>query len=93
MELMGFLKGYQESICNVSSDVLPNTKPHIGDEPEDTTGQLTASEIWPVAKAGPKKGKIIPRRDLRGNIVIDPAGNIEASKYLLDYNIYEMLHK
>ena len=32
-------------------------------------------------------------RDTRGNIVVDPAGNIMRSKYLLDYKIYAALHE
>lgn len=31
-------------------------------------------------------------RDTHGNIVVDPAGNINKEQYLLDYNIYRELH-
>ena len=75
MALMNFLQMYKESICYEAAGMLPGkgqTRP--GKENLDIT--LDVDEIWPKEKHGPKKGKIIPTLDARGNIVVDPAGNI-----------------
>ena len=73
--------------------MLPNKNsrldPNVADEDGDT---LTAEEIWPKVKSGPNKGQIAPRRDARGNVIVDPAGNIVKESYLLDYNVYKSLH-
>ena len=87
---MTFLQNYQESISHEASGMLPNKNnrldPDVADQDEDT---LTAEEIWPRVQSGPNKGQVIPRRDNRDNIVVDPAGNIIKESYLLDFNVYK----
>ena len=91
MFLMQYLQRYKESIAYEAIGMLPNKKRIKEDELQDQAC-LKAEEIWPIAKSGPKKGKIIPTYDTHGKIVVDPAGNILKDQYLLDYNIYKALH-
>lgn len=92
MGLMRYLEKYSDFICYESNGVIPKQKGRFGEEdPFIEEQELKAEDIWPVAKSGKKKGKIIPTKDTRGNTVVDPVGNIVKNNYLLDYNIYETL--
>ena len=95
MELMDYLQKYKESICYEATGMLPNT--NINDKEDEREfkkedDMLTAEEIWPIIKSGPKKGQVKPTLDNRGKIVVDPAGNILREQYLLDFNVYRNLH-
>ena len=69
--------------------MLPNKNNRLDPDYESDGDTLCAEEIWPVEEEGPDKGKIKPARDILGNIIVDPAGNILKSQYLLDLSIFK----
>lgn len=91
--LMEYLQAYKESICYEASGMLPNTNEKFELDCESDGNTLAVDEIWPKHKEGELKGKIIASRDIKGNVVVDPAGNIMRSRYLLDFKIYKALHQ
>ena len=91
--LMEYLQAYKESICYEASGMLPFTNEKYDAEIESDGATLPAEQIWPKHTEGELKGKIKSKKDIRGNIIVDPAGNIVRNRYLLDYEIYKGLHE
>ena len=38
--------------------------------------KYSAANLFPVEMDGPKKGKLIPPRDEKGNIIVDPTAQL-----------------
>ena len=47
--------------------------------------------MFPIEESGPNKGKILPRRDERGNIIVDPTTLVQKDPLLIDYKLYSRL--
>ena len=45
--------------------------------------------MFPIETEGPHKGKYIPRKDARGNAIIDPTTLIQSQTCSIDYNVYK----
>ena len=73
--------------------MLPDKNEKYDPDYDSDGNTLAADEIWPMHTEGRKKGQPKAVRDSRGNVVVDPAGNIMRSKYLLDFKIYKALHE
>jgi len=91
MNLMAYLQSYKESICYEAQGMLPEKNERMDPDFEESDDVLAVEEIWPLYKSGRKKGEFKPQRDTKGNIVVDPAGNIVKNRYLLDFEIYRAL--
>ena len=94
IELMDYLQQYKQSICFDSQGVVPNKAVKKTDEdlPSDFDDEdLKAEDIWKVEESGPNKGKLKAVKDFRGNVVVDPVGNIQKDQNLLDFNVYRAL--
>ena len=48
-----------------------------------------AENLFPLETEGPHKGQYIPRKDSRGNVIIDPTTLIKSTSFAIDYNVYK----
>ena len=64
--------------------------PHEPSESEDAQRAMYKAEnLFPVETDGPNKGQFIPRKDERGNVIIDPSILIKSSSFAIDYDVFK----
>ena len=56
------------------------------DDWDEETRQKYASEnVFPIETSGPFKGKYKPKRDERGNVIVDPTSMVKENAFALDF--------
>ena len=64
--------------------------PQEPSETEDAQRAIYKAEnLFPLEKEGPHKGQYIPRKDERGNVIIDPTTLLKSSSFAIDYSVYK----
>ena len=78
IKLMGYLNEYKNSISYDTSGLINIRKKTDPDDFEALENQkkFSAANMFPIEKSGPNKGKYVPKRDERGNIIVDPTQQI-----------------
>ena len=62
---------------------------------EELLEMYSSENLFPREQEGPRKGKLIPWKDIRGNVVVDPTASIKQAPFIIDYrayNKYKALH-
>ena len=96
IEMMRYLNQYKENICYDSQGIVAMIK-HMGqpkdeveaEEMDELLEAYSSQNLFPRETEGPKAGKLIPWKDIRGNVVVDPTANIKQAPFIIDYNAYK----
>ena len=48
-----------------------------------------AENLFPLETSGRYKGQYIPKKDARGNAIVDPTVLIENQSFIIDYNVWK----
>ena len=95
VKLVGYLNHYRQSISYESGGLI-NTRTQTDEN--DVIGnqrdaKFSAANLFPLETEGPQKGKHIPRRDERGNIIVDPTANLQKEPLFIDFDLYSRYKK
>ena len=97
MDLSLYLNEYQQKICYDNAGFLPNEKKlKKGELPRETTEEederraiYKAENLFPLETEGPCKGQYVPRKDGRGNAIVDPTTLIQSQTFTIDYEVFK----